>query len=48
MLSNGYVGHYKVYYQTWLPIKSTIYRLRNWEQLNNSDFNSLEFDGIKK
>ncbi|OXA91656.1 KilA-N domain-containing protein [Flavobacterium hercynium] len=34
--------------ENWLRNKNTIELLGAWEQLYNSDFNSLEFEGIKK
>ena len=33
--------------QNWLRNRNTIEFLGIWEQLNNPDFNSIEFDGIK-
>ena len=33
--------------QNWLRNRSTIEFIGLWEQLNNSNFNSIEFDGIK-
>ena len=33
--------------QNWLRTKSTIEFVGHWEQFNNPDFNSIEFDGIK-
>ncbi len=33
--------------EQWLKNKDTILFLGVWEQLNNTDFNSLEFEGIK-
>lgn len=33
--------------QNWLRNKSTIEFLGVWEQMNNSDFNRVEFDAIK-
>lgn len=33
--------------ENWLKNKDTILFLGVWEQINNSDFNSLEFEGIK-
>jgi hypothetical protein len=33
--------------EQWLKNKDTVLFLGIWEQLNNSDFNSLEFEGIK-
>ena len=33
--------------QNWLRTKSTIEFVGLWEQFNNPDFNSIEFDGIK-
>ncbi len=33
--------------ENWLRNKNTIEFLGIWEELNNSDFNSLEFEGIK-
>ena len=32
----------------WLKNKDTVLFLGVWEQINNSDFNSLEFEGIRK
>ena len=32
--------------EQWLKNKDTVLFLRVWEQLNNSAFNSLEFEGI--
>jgi hypothetical protein len=32
----------------WLRNRNTIEFLGIWEQLNNPDFNPIEFDGIKK
>jgi len=34
--------------QNWLRNRNTIEFLGIWEQLNNPDFNPIEFDGIKK
>lgn len=34
--------------QNWLRNRSTIEFIGLWEQLNNPDFNSIEFDGFKK
>ncbi len=34
--------------QNWLRNRNTIEFLGIWEQLNNPDFNSIEFDGIRK
>ncbi len=34
--------------QNWLRNRNTIEFLGIWEQLNNLDFNSIEFDGIRK
>src|SRR5690625_7639040 len=34
--------------EQWLKSKDTILFLGVWEQLNNLDFNSLEFAGIRK
>jgi len=34
--------------QNWMRNRNTIEFLGIWEQLNNSDFNSIEFDGIRK
>jgi len=34
--------------QNWLRNRNTIEYLGIWEHLNNPDFNSIEFDGIKK
>ena len=33
--------------ENWLRNKDTILFLTVWEQINNPDFNSLEFEGIK-
>lgn len=33
--------------QNWMRNRSTIEYLGLWEQLNNADFNSIEFDGFK-
>src|ERR1035437_4773636 len=33
--------------EQWLKNKDTVLFLGVWEQLNNQDFNSLEFEGIK-
>jgi hypothetical protein len=33
--------------QNWLRTKSTIEFVGLWEQFNNTNFNSIEFDGIK-
>lgn len=33
--------------EQWLKSKDTILFLGVWEQLNNPDFNSLEFEGIR-
>lgn len=33
--------------QNWMRNRSTIEFLGLWEQLNNPDFNSIEFDGFK-
>ena len=33
--------------EQWLRNKDTVLFLGVWEQINNPDFNSLEFDGIK-
>ena len=33
--------------QNWLRNKSTIEFLGVWEQMNNSDFNRVEFDAVK-
>ena len=33
--------------QNWLRNRNTIEFMGIWEQLNNSDFNPIEFDGIK-
>lgn len=33
--------------QNWLRNRSTIDFIGLWEQFNNSDFNSIEFEGIK-
>lgn len=34
--------------QNWLRNRNTIEYLGIWEQLNNPDFNAIEFDGIRK
>ena len=34
--------------QNWMRNRNTIEFLGIWEQLNNTDFNSIEFDGIRK
>jgi hypothetical protein len=34
--------------QNWLQNRNTIEFLGIWEQLNNPDFNPIEFDGIRK
>ncbi|MDM8549367.1 KilA-N domain-containing protein [Desulfobacterales bacterium HSG2] len=34
--------------QNWMRNRNTIEFLGIWEQLNNPDFNSIEFDGIRK
>ena len=34
--------------QNWLRNRNTIEFLGIWEQLNNPDFNPIEFDGIRK
>ena len=34
--------------QNWMRTRNTIEFLGIWEQLNNPDFNSIEFDGIRK
>ena len=34
--------------QNWMRTRNTIEFMGIWEQLNNPDFNSIEFDGIKK
>ncbi len=34
--------------QNWMRNRNTLEFLGIWEQLNNPDFNSIEFDGIKK
>jgi len=34
--------------QNWLRNRTTIEFLKIWEQLNNSDFKPIEFDGFKK
>ena len=34
--------------RNWLRNRNTLELLGIWEQLNNSDFNPVEFDGIKK
>jgi len=33
--------------EQWLKSKDTVLFLGVWEQLNNPDFNSLEFEGIR-
>jgi hypothetical protein len=33
--------------EQWLKTKDTVLFLGIWEQLNNADFNSLEFEGIR-
>jgi hypothetical protein len=33
--------------QNWMRTKDTINFLGLWEKINNSNFNSMEFDGIK-
>jgi hypothetical protein len=33
--------------QNWMRNRSTIEFIGLWEQFNNPDFNSIEFDGIK-
>jgi hypothetical protein len=33
--------------EQWLKNKDTVLFLGVWEQINNPDFNSLEFEGIK-
>ena len=33
--------------RNWLRVRNTIEFLGIWEELNNKDFNSVEFDGIK-
>ena len=33
--------------RTWLRNRNTVEFLGIWEQINNPDFNSVEFDGIK-
>jgi hypothetical protein len=33
--------------EQWLKAKDTVLFLGVWEQLNNADFNSLEFEGIR-
>ena len=38
--------HYII--QNWLRNRNTIEFLGIWEQLNNPDFNPIEFDGIRK
>ena len=34
--------------QNWMRNRNSIEFLGIWEQLNNPDFNSIEFDGIRK
>jgi hypothetical protein len=34
--------------QNWMRNRNTIDFLGLWEQLNNPDFNSIEFDGFRK
>ena len=34
--------------QNWMRNRSTIEFMGLWEQFNNHDFNSIEFDGIRK
>ncbi|HOB71269.1 MAG TPA: KilA-N domain-containing protein [bacterium] len=34
--------------QNWIRSRTTIEYLGIWEQLNNPDFNSIEFDGFRK
>ena len=34
--------------EQWLKNKDTVLFLGVWERINNPDFNSLEFEGIKK
>jgi len=34
--------------ESWLKNKDTVLFLGIWEKINNPDFNSLEFEGIKK
>lgn len=34
--------------EQWLKAKDTVLFLGVWEQLNNPEFNSLEFDGIRR
>ena len=33
--------------EQWLKTKDTVLFLGVWEQINNPDFNSLEFEGIR-
>ncbi len=33
--------------RNWLRVRNTIKFLGIWEELNNKEFNSVEFDGIK-
>jgi len=33
--------------QNWMRTRNTIEFIGLWEQLNNSNFNSIEFDGFK-
>ena len=34
--------------EQWLKIKDTVLFLGVWEQLDNPDFNSIEFEGFRK
>ena len=34
--------------QNWMRSRSTIEYIGVWEQINNPDFNSIEFDGFRK
>jgi hypothetical protein len=34
--------------QNWMRNRTTVEFLGIWEQLNNSEFNSIEFDGFRK
>ena len=34
--------------QNWIRSRTTIEYLGIWEQLNNPDFNSIEFDGFRR
>jgi hypothetical protein len=45
MVRNFEVGSSLI--ENWLKNKDTILFLGIWEQINNSDFNSIEFEGIK-